>query len=96
MKYNSNSAKDGIAIFSEIYYDKGWNAYIDGNETEIFQTNHFMQSIMVPIGDHKVEFRFALPSFNRALFISRTIFFVVLVILIGYGIWINSQSPKLP
>ena len=29
LKYNSNSLKDGIVIFSEIYYNKGWNAYID-------------------------------------------------------------------
>ena len=84
-----------LLALSEGYYPPGWNAYIDGNETEIFQTNHFMQSIVVPTGDHKVEFRFALPSFNRALIISRTIFIAVLVILISYSIWINRQHLKL-
>ena len=84
-----------LLALSEGYYPPGWNAYIDGNETEIFQTNHFMQSIVVPTGDHKVEFRFALPSFNRALIISRTIFIAVLVILISYCIWINRQRLKL-
>ena len=84
-----------LLALSEGYYPPGWNAYIDGNETEIFQTNHFMQSIVVPTGDHKVEFRFALPSFNRALIISRTIFIAVLVILISYSIWINRQRLKL-
>ena len=84
-----------LLALSEGYYPPGWNAYIDGNETEIFQTNHFMQSIVVPTGDHKVEFRFALPSFNRALIISRIIFIAVLVILISYSIWINRQRLKL-
>ena len=84
-----------LLALSEGYYPPGWNAYIDGNETEIFQTNHFMQSIVVPTGDHKVEFRFALPSFNRALIISRIIFIAVLVILISYCIWINRQRLKL-
>ena len=86
---------DALLAFSEGYYPPGWNAYIDGEETEIYQTNHFMQSVMVPAGDHKVEFRFALPSFYRALFISRTIFIAVLVVLLGYGIWINRQRLKL-
>jgi uncharacterized membrane protein YfhO len=86
---------DALLAFSEGYYPPGWHAYIDGEETEIYQTNHFMQSVMVPAGDHKVEFRFALPSFYRALFISRAIFIAVLIVLLGYGIWINRQRLKL-
>ena len=84
-----------LLALSEGYYPPGWNAYIDGNKTEFFQTNHFIQSFVVPTGDHKVEFRFALPSFNRALIISRTIFIAVLVTLLGYGICINRQRLKL-
>ena len=86
---------DALLAFSEGYYPPGWRAYIDGEETEIYQTNHFMQSVMVPAGDHKVEFRFALPSFYRALFLSRTIFIAVLAVLLGYAIWINRRRLKL-
>ena len=86
---------DGLLGFSEVYYPPGWNAFIDGTETEIYQTNHFMQSIFVPAGKHKIEFIFVLPSFKQALFMSRTIFIAVLVVLLGYGIWINRQHLKL-
>ena len=86
---------DGLLAFSEGYYPPGWNAFIDGTETEIYQTNHFMQSIFVPAGKHKIEFIFVLPSFKQALFMSRTIFIAVLVVLLGYGIWINRQHLKL-
>ena len=86
---------DALLAFSEGYYPPGWRAYIDGEETEIYQTNHFMQSVMVPAGDHKVEFRFALPSFYRALFLSRTVFIAVLAVLLGYAIWINRRHLKL-
>ena len=74
---------DGLLAFSEGYYPPGWNAFIDGTETEIYQTNHFMQSIFVPAGKHKIEFIFVLPSFKQALFMSRTIFIAVLVVLLG-------------
>jgi uncharacterized membrane protein YfhO len=32
LKYTSENAKEGLAIFSEMYYGKGWNAYIDGKK----------------------------------------------------------------
>ncbi len=78
---------DGLLAFSEGYYPPGWHAYIDGEETDIYKTNHFMQSIIVPKGNHTVEFRFELASFNRSLWMSKFLFFSVLLVLVGYGVW---------
>jgi hypothetical protein len=36
IKYTSNNENEGLAVFSEIYYENGWNAYIDGEKTEHF------------------------------------------------------------
>ena len=58
LKYTSSSTKDGIAIFSEIYYDKGWNAYIDGELKPHFRANYVLRGMQIPEGNHLVEFKF--------------------------------------
>jgi hypothetical protein len=58
LKYNSNSLKNGIAIFSEIYYDKGWNAYVDGELKPHFRANYVLRGMQIPAGNHVVEFKF--------------------------------------
>ncbi|HKK63111.1 MAG TPA: hypothetical protein VJ951_11130, partial [Bacteroidales bacterium] len=34
LTYKSSSTNDGFAVFSEVYYPKGWNVTIDGEATE--------------------------------------------------------------
>ena len=58
LKYNSNSINDGIAIFSEIYYDKGWNAYVNGELKPHFRANYVLRGMKIPAGNHVVEFKF--------------------------------------
>ena len=58
LKYNSTSSKNGIAIFSEIYYDKGWNAYVDGELKPHFRANYVLRGMQIPAGIHVVEFKF--------------------------------------
>ncbi len=58
LKYTSSNDGDGFAVFSEIYYEKGWKAFIDGKETPIHQVNYVLRGIEVTAGDHEIEFRF--------------------------------------
>ncbi len=56
--YETKTFTPQFAVFSEIYYDKGWNAYLDGNKTDYVRANYVLRAMQIPAGTHKVEFKF--------------------------------------
>jgi len=64
MSYAFNAATNQFAVFSEVFYDAGWKAYVDDKETPIFQTNYVLRGIQIPAGKHNIEFRFEPASYS--------------------------------
>jgi hypothetical protein len=58
MVYQSGSTASQIAVFSEVYYNKGWKMYIDGVEKPYFRADYLLRAAQIPIGNHKIEFIF--------------------------------------
>lgn len=58
LKYKTQNNAKGLAVFSEIYYPKGWIATIDGKEAPIFRVNYTLRGLEIPAGNHTVEFKF--------------------------------------
>ncbi len=81
--YRYNSQEGGLCIFSEIFYDKGWSAYVDGREAEYLRADWLLRGMILPSGSHTVEWKFRAPNF--ALVEGVTLTFS-LVILGGLGL----------
>lgn len=58
LTYKVNNPQDGFAVFSEMWYPKGWKAFIDGQEAPIFRVNYFLRGLEIPGGTQKVELIF--------------------------------------
>ncbi|MCS6823090.1 MAG: YfhO family protein [Cytophagaceae bacterium] len=58
LKYSYNAVSEQLVVFSEVYYQPGWNAYIDGKLTPHFRANYILRAMRVPPGSHTIEFKF--------------------------------------
>ncbi len=56
--YEANALRNRLAVFSEIYYPKGWQAYIDDKPVDHICADYILRALVVPAGQHKIEFRF--------------------------------------
>ncbi len=71
-----------LLVLSEIYYPAGWKAFVDGQETKIYKTNYILRSILLEPGTHDINFVFKSNSFKLGLWITFSILFILLAILV--------------
>lgn len=64
INYQSKAAATQFAVFSEIYYPRGWKAFIDGKESPIIKVDYAFRGLVVPAGDHSIKFVFDPPAFK--------------------------------
>ena len=76
-----NSNYNQLAVFSEIYYEKGWNAYIDGKIAPHFRANYILRAMIVPAGAEKIEFKFEPTSFSNGENIALASSIILLLLL---------------
>ena len=88
----SNSITGGLLVLSEIYYEPGWKATVNGLETKIYQTNHILRSIYVPKGKSEIIFEYNTSIFDKTRILSRISF---LVVLIGIGFILKTENKKI-
>lgn len=79
--YSSNSSAPQFAVFSEVFYDRGWKAFINGQETPIVKVNYVLRGLSIPAGRHAIEFRFEPASYYNGRRVT-TISQVILALLL--------------
>ena len=67
-----------LLVVSEMYYPPGWKAYLDGEPVETIRTNYLLRGIVVPAGEHTVEFRYESESHDTGVMLSLILNIVVL------------------
>ena len=89
IKYEFNSASNQFAVFSEIYYPNGWEAFIDRKKTPYCKTDYALRGLAIPAGKHTIEFVFDPASVRTGEKISRYfhLFSVLLVFLCLFMAW---------
>ena len=83
MKYESESAANGVAVFSEIFYPKGWHAFIDGKEVTILRANYILRALEVPAGKHTIEFKFEPRPYTVGNNITMASGWILLMVVLG-------------
>lgn len=83
LKYKSSAKGQQLAVFSEIYYDKGWEAYVDGKPVSHVRADWTLRAMPVPAGEHEIEFRFIPHGYNTACTITTASSGLLLLMLIG-------------
>lgn len=91
IKYTSENSKNGLAVFSEIYYENGWNAYIDGVKTEHFPVNYVLRALQIPEGKHTIEFKFEPQVIKTGSIITLISSIGMLLLLVG-GIYFERKK----
>ncbi|MFB5945731.1 YfhO family protein [Albibacterium profundi] len=84
--YEYSAPQAVLAVFSEVYYDKGWKAYVDGEEIPYFRANYVLRAAQLPGGNHTVEFKFEPRSYYMGENISLAAS-AILVLAFGFAVW---------
>lgn len=92
--YKTKNANDGFAVFSEIYYDKGWKATIDGQPAEYVRVNYILRGMDVPKGEHTIEFHFEPDSYRsmKKVNLAGNLLLLLAVAAFGYLEYRNSKK----
>lgn len=81
--YQSQANADRIAVFSEIYYPKGWHVIIDGEAAEYFRANYVLRGMIVPAGKHEIVFEFRPKAYYTGNKIAMASSSLLLLVLLG-------------
>ncbi|MGB1317394.1 MAG: hypothetical protein ACPG5W_04280, partial [Flavobacteriales bacterium] len=93
LKYETETSSDQLAVFSEIYFANGWNAYVDGELKPHWRANYVLRSMIVPAGEHVVEFKFEPKIYYTGEKVSLAGSILLILFVIG-GVVVDSRSTK--
>ncbi|MGC9470992.1 MAG: YfhO family protein [Bacteroidales bacterium] len=86
LEYVYRSSKEQVAVFSEIYYEKGWISAVDGEHTPHFRVNYVLRGMLLPAGEHRLTFEFKPRSYFVGEKISLASSVLLLLFFLGMAV----------
>ncbi|MDZ4795744.1 MAG: YfhO family protein [Bacteroidota bacterium] len=93
IEYESNATGPQFAVFSEIFYPLGWNAYVDGKKTDYCNVNYILRGLSLPAGKHAIKFVFEPASVKKGISIMFLSSIVILLVFVG-GLFMAWREAK--
>lgn len=91
LTYDFTSKTERLTVFSEAYFQPGWNAYVDGNLTPHFRANYMLRAMVIPAGTHTIEFKFE-PQVVKTGSSITLVSSILLMLLVLGGIFYSSKE----
>jgi len=91
--YESNATTAQMTVFSEIFYPKGWNAYVDGKLTPHIGVNYVLRAMVMPAGKHELVFKFEPESYYKGEKIAMAGSILLFLFVIG-GVFMQMRKAK--
>ena len=92
LNYKSITTSVQFAVFSEIFYKEGWNAYLDGELVPHYRVNYVLRGMKIPVGIHNIEFKFEPKVIEKGKIVSLISYTLLLFISIGWFFYENKKK----
>ena len=94
LEFKTQSKTPQLAVFSEIYYPKGWKMLLDGKEVPYIKANYLLRAVFVPAGNHEVRMVFEPEVIEKGKMISMSAFGIFLLLSVGGFLKFRRKNTK--
>jgi len=94
LTYESKTNKKQFAVFSEIFYKDGWNAYVDGQLIPHYRVNYVLRGMIVPGGNHTITFKFEPKVIQKGGLISLISYIILILVSAGWLLYDEKKKKK--
>ena len=82
--YSSKTDSNQFAVFSEAFYNNGWQAYVDNKPVSHFKVNYLLRGMEMPKGTHEIKFEFKPEVINTGFYLSLLSYLIFISMFIKF------------
>lgn len=94
LTYKTKVDSEQLAVFSEIFYANGWNAYLDGQVVPHFCANWTLRAMRIPAGEHEIVFKFEPTGYYNSRMLATASSALLILLLLGTIIFQFTRKPE--